>query len=111
MARRRVVRRDPAPVGCTRLNRAGVRTIYPPVAPAWCTAVYTLGGVDARHKPWQVAGLATDTALVAPPPFVLRAWGRDERVGGPVRPVARPGARGGQTATPTASPPLWPWRH
>ncbi len=64
---------------CSRINRATVRTIYPPVAQAWFATVYRLAGIDAEHKAWQVAGLAGDVALVGLLPFVLRAWKRDER--------------------------------
>lgn len=67
------------PPGCTRMNRPNVRTIYPPVAQAWFAGVYRLVGIDARHKAWQVAGLATDLAVVALLPLVLAAWGRDRR--------------------------------
>jgi hypothetical protein len=65
--------------GCTRINRASVHTIYPPLAEAWFTVVYRLAGIGARHKAWQVAGLLGDVALVALLPSVLRTWGRDER--------------------------------
>ena len=64
---------------CSRINRATVRTIYPPVAQAWFAAVYRVGGIDAQHKAWQVAGLLGDVALVALLPLALRAWKRDER--------------------------------
>jgi len=67
------------PPGCARINRPAERTIYPPAAQAWFRAVYRLGGVEARHKAWQVAGLAADLGLVALLPVALRAWGRDER--------------------------------
>ncbi|MDP8937788.1 MAG: DUF2029 domain-containing protein [Actinomycetota bacterium] len=67
------------PPGCTRINRPSERTVYPPAAQAWFAAVYRLAGIDARHKAWQVAGLAVDLGLVALLPLVLRAWGRDER--------------------------------
>ena len=67
------------PEGCTRINRPSVRTIYPPVAEAWFTAVYRLAGIDAHHKAWQVAGLLGDVALIAVLPVVLRAYRRDER--------------------------------
>lgn len=67
------------PAGCTRINRPGERTIYPPVAQAWFAAVYGLGGIDDRHKPWQLAGMATELALLALLPAALRAWGRDAR--------------------------------
>lgn len=67
------------PEGCTRINRPSVRTIYPPVAQAWFTAVYQVAGIDARHKAWQVAGLLGDMALVGLLPAALRAFRRDER--------------------------------
>jgi hypothetical protein len=67
------------PPGCTRMNRPHVRTIYPPLAQAWFAGVYRAAGIDARHKAWQVAGLATDLAVVALLPLVLGAWGRDRR--------------------------------
>ena len=67
------------PEGCTRVNRASVRTIYPPVAQAWFTVVYRVAGIAAHHKAWQVAGLLGDVALVALLPAVLRAYKRDER--------------------------------
>jgi hypothetical protein len=70
------LQRDP---GCTRINRPTVRTIYPPVAEAWFTAVYRVAGIDARHKAWQVAGLLGDMVVVGLLPAVLRAWKRDER--------------------------------
>ena len=67
------------PEGCTRINRASVRTIYPPVAQAWFTVVYRVAGIGAHHKAWQAAGLLGDVALVALLPAVLRAYKRDER--------------------------------
>jgi hypothetical protein len=70
------LQRDP---GCTRINRPTVRTIYPPVAEAWFTAVYRVAGIETRHKAWQVAGLVGDMALVALLPAGLRAFKRDER--------------------------------
>ena len=81
------------PHGCTRINRSGVPTIYPPVAEAWFAGIYRLTGIEARYKPWQVAGLLTDVAGggaadagAAPPgpgPPLVRA----------LRPLPRPGAR------------------
>ncbi|MEA2826259.1 MAG: hypothetical protein QOG43_698 [Actinomycetota bacterium] len=64
---------------CSRINRATVRTIYPPVAQAWFATVYRLSGIGHQHKAWQAAGLVGDVALVGLLPFVLRAWRRDER--------------------------------
>jgi len=67
------------PAGCTRINRPAARTIYPPVAEAWFTLVYRLGGTGARHKAWQIAGLVTDLATIGLLVVALRRWGRDPR--------------------------------
>lgn len=67
------------PQGCTRINRSWVHTIYPPVAEAWFAGIYRLAGIDARHKPWQVAGLVTDLMVVALLVTALRRRGRDPR--------------------------------
>ena len=67
------------PLHCTRINRSWAPTIYPPVAEAWFGAVYSLTGIGARHKPWQVAGLLTDIAVVALLATALRRRGRDPR--------------------------------
>jgi hypothetical protein len=67
------------PQGCTRINRSWVHTIYPPAAEAWFAAVYRLTGIGARHKPWQVAGLVTDMAVVALLATALRRSGKDPR--------------------------------
>ena len=67
------------PSGCTRLNRPNVRTIYPPVAEAWFAAVYRIGGVNARHKAWQVAGVGTELITLALLAAALRRWERDPR--------------------------------
>ncbi|MEW6471317.1 MAG: glycosyltransferase family 87 protein [Actinomycetota bacterium] len=67
------------PEGCTRINRSSVPTIYPPAAEAWFAGVYRLTGIEARHKPWQVAGLLTDVATVALLVSALRRRGRDPR--------------------------------
>jgi hypothetical protein len=56
-----------------------VRTIYPPLAQAYFSAVYRMAGIDARHKAWQVSGLVVDMGVVAVLPLVLAAWGRDRR--------------------------------
>jgi len=66
--------------GCTLINRPGAPTIYPPAAEAWFNAVSrSAGGVDHRHKPWQVAGLATEVGVLALLPVALRRFGRDGR--------------------------------
>lgn len=67
------------PAGCTRINRPAVRTIYPPAAEAWFAAAYRLGGPEARHKTWQVAGLVTELGVLGLLPITLRRWGRDVR--------------------------------
>lgn len=67
------------PLDCTRINRSKVHTIYPPVAEAWFGGIYRLTGIEARWKPWQVAGLITDVAVVALLAVALRRRGRDPR--------------------------------
>ncbi|HVW31286.1 MAG TPA: glycosyltransferase 87 family protein [Acidimicrobiia bacterium] len=67
------------PLGCTRINRSWVHTIYPPGAEAWFAVVYRLTGIGARYKPWQVAGLLTDVTVVALLIVALRRRGRDPR--------------------------------
>jgi SAM-dependent methyltransferase len=73
---------DPASAtvgGCTKLNRVGVHTIYPPVAEAWFTAVYLIAG-DNSPTPMQVsmALCAVLTTLVLL--FGLRKLKRDPRL-------------------------------
>jgi hypothetical protein len=67
------------PNGCTRINRSSVPTIYPPLAEAWFAGIYRLTGIEARWKPWQVAGLLTDVAVVALLAVALRRRGKDPR--------------------------------
>ncbi|MDQ4131622.1 MAG: glycosyltransferase 87 family protein [Actinomycetota bacterium] len=67
------------PSGCSRMNRTGVRTIYPPLAQVWFAGVYRVAGIEARHKAWQVTGVLTELAVVALLPLVLAAWARDRR--------------------------------
>ncbi|HKY77889.1 MAG TPA: glycosyltransferase 87 family protein [Acidimicrobiia bacterium] len=67
------------PDACTRINRPAVHTIYPPVAEAWFAGIYGLTGIEARWKPWQVAGLLTDVAVVALLAVALRRSGKDPR--------------------------------
>jgi hypothetical protein len=66
-------------LGCTRINRSAVHTIYPPGAEAFFAAVYHLTGIGARGKPWQVAGLVVDVGVVALLIAGLRRRGRDPR--------------------------------
>lgn len=67
------------PPGCTRINRPTDRTIYPPVAEAWFTAVHAVAGDGSRQTPWQLAGLATDLAAIALLLAALQRWRRDVR--------------------------------
>lgn len=67
------------PDACTRINRPGVNTIYPPAAEAWFSAIHRLAGAQARWKPWQVAGLVTDVGVVALLAVGLRRRGKDLR--------------------------------
>jgi hypothetical protein len=64
---------------CTRINRSSVHTIYPPGAEAWFATIYRITGIDARHKPWQVAGVITDVMVVLLLASALRRRGRDPR--------------------------------
>jgi hypothetical protein len=65
--------------GCSRINRTNSPTIYPPVAQAWFTAVYLIGGDDSS-TPMQVSmalcGLLVTLVLL----FGLRGLGRDPRL-------------------------------
>jgi hypothetical protein len=67
------------PPGCTRINRPGQRTIYPPLAEAWFVVVYRVASMGARHKAWQAAALVIDLAVVWLLTVALRRWGCDER--------------------------------
>jgi len=67
------------PAGCTRINRPGDLTIYPPIAETFFAAVYRIAGIDSRYKPWQVAGLVSEVATLGLLVVALRRWGRDPR--------------------------------
>ncbi len=68
------------PPGCTRINRPTDRTIYPPVAEGWFTAVYRLGGgIGSQYKLWQGAGLATELATMGLLAALLIRQRRDPR--------------------------------
>ncbi len=67
------------PPGCTRINRPAAPTIYPPLAQTWFAAVAAIAPGDARQLPWQVAGLATEVAVLALLPVALGRWGGDRR--------------------------------
>ncbi len=65
------------PPGCTRINRAGARTIYPPVAQAWFWALHVGLPDDARLEGLQVvhglAGLGLTVLLMG----ALNSMGRN----------------------------------
>jgi hypothetical protein len=64
--------------GCTTMNRADVRTIYPPVAEVWFDLVALLApGNDARQ--WQIAGGLVDMATIGLLMVGLSRSGRDLR--------------------------------
>lgn len=59
----------------TRINRANVRTIYPPVAEAWFWLEHQLVPLTARDRGYEGAGLVLDLAVLA----CLLALSRDPR--------------------------------
>jgi hypothetical protein len=71
---------SPLAPGCTRINRPGVHTIYPPVAEAYFTAVDELSPPGSGSLPIQAAAascaIATAVLLLAG----LRRLGRDPRL-------------------------------
>ncbi|GGT42278.1 glycosyltransferase family 87 protein [Nonomuraea spiralis] len=64
---------------CTRINRPGVHTIYPPLAEAYFLLVHGLSPEGARHKPLQIGGalLALATSAVLLIALSSRAGTRD----------------------------------
>ncbi len=68
--------RDP---GCTRINREGVRTIYPPVAQAWFLLGHWLGASELRDLGWELLALVADLATAVLLWRLLLARGRDPR--------------------------------
>ncbi|MEU6711498.1 glycosyltransferase 87 family protein [Nonomuraea sp. NPDC046802] len=76
--------RYPIPSGdsvtsCTRINRPGVHTIYPPLAEAYFLLVHGLSPEGARHKPLQIGGalMALTTSAVLLIALSRRAGTRD----------------------------------
>lgn len=63
----------------TLLNRAGVPTIYPPVAEAWFWLEHQLVPLSARDEGYELAGLGLDLAVLASLLALLRRAGRDPR--------------------------------
>lgn len=76
--------RYPIPSGdsvtsCTRINRPGVHTIYPPLAQTYFLLVHGLSPEGARHKPLQIGGalMAFATSAVLLIALSRRAGTRD----------------------------------
>lgn len=64
---------------CTRLNRPGVHTIYPPVAEAYFLAVDRLSPAGARHKPLQAGAALISLGVTGALLLILRRRGDDPR--------------------------------
>jgi hypothetical protein len=74
---------DPADslvAGCTRLNRASVPTVYPPVAEAYFYAVQMAAPADTSTTPVQGAAAAFAVAVTLILLFGLRKLGKDLRL-------------------------------
>jgi hypothetical protein len=67
------------PPGCTILNRADVRTIYPPVAQLWFVTGHALGASQLQDLGWQLLALVADVATMLLLWRVLLQRGRDPR--------------------------------
>ncbi len=63
----------------SRINREGVRTIYPPVAEAWFWVEHQVLPLAWKDLGYELAGLALDLALLAVLLAMLRAQGTDPR--------------------------------
>lgn len=68
------------PTGCLRINRHAVRTIYPPIAEAWFTAVGAVTPAGSEDTAWEAAGLALDLAVTGALLLALRAARADPRL-------------------------------
>jgi len=66
--------------GCAILNRAKVRTIYPPAAELWFLGLHATGVSRARDLGLEAAGLVVDLAVLAALLALLRRLGRDVRL-------------------------------
>ncbi|MFD8982695.1 glycosyltransferase family 87 protein [Streptomyces sp. NPDC059564] len=64
---------------CTRINRPGVHTIYPPVAEGYFALVHFLSPPGVRHKALQTGGALTALAVTAALLLVLRRRRADPR--------------------------------
>jgi hypothetical protein len=70
--------RDKEP-GCTIINRASVRTIYPPVAQAWFVVGHSVGASQLEDLGWQLFALVADVATMVLLWRLLLRAGRDPR--------------------------------
>ncbi|MFD5424978.1 glycosyltransferase 87 family protein [Streptomyces sp. NPDC127084] len=67
---------SPLPHGeCTRINRPGVHTIYPPIAEGWFLLVHAIAPDDARHKALQTGAAALSLAVAGLLVAILRRRG------------------------------------
>ncbi len=74
--------RIPGPAGeihCTRINRPGVRTIYPPVAEGYFLLVHVLSPDGVRHKALQIGGALLSVGVTVALLLVLRRRGAEQR--------------------------------
>lgn len=65
------------PPGCSRMNRIGEPTIYPPVGQLWFWAGHSIHLSDLRDRGWQALAMAVDLSLIAVLALALRSWGRE----------------------------------
>ena len=63
----------------TRINRANVRTVYPPVAEAWFWLVHQVVPLEARDRGYEGAGMLVDLAVLSALLALLRSAGQDPR--------------------------------
>ncbi|MCW2776917.1 MAG: hypothetical protein JWN17_642, partial [Frankiales bacterium] len=63
----------------TKINRAGVRTIYPPVAEAWFWLEHQVVPLEARDPGYEGGGMVLDLAVLAALLALLRSSGGDVR--------------------------------
>jgi len=63
----------------TQINRAGVPTIYPPVAQAWFWLEHQAVPLSARDRGYEAAGLVLDLAVLVALLALLRSAGGDPR--------------------------------
>lgn len=77
VARGKIV--HPGDVPCIRINRPGMRTIYPPVAQLWFLLEHAVIPAGARDLGWEVAGLVLATATGVLLAWLLHRTGRDPR--------------------------------